>query len=713
MFGLPVDILIFSVSAILLFAVSHYFWWRRHFGLLHVVSWAALLVILPLASWRATIEEENKRRDLTEQLTGFAPTYALEMARMGHEKINRDTPADDPTYLRLIEMQLQWMKVNRRATSIYTFMLDPEFDYKHKDGEPIHFVICAEVDYDQNGRYEGEDEQRVPIGERYEDTTKPLFDVFRGKSSFEDQPVVDKWGTWVTAYAPVYDSSGKVTAGLGVDFHAEEWLEALAGARQNMLTLAGFGVLCLLGGVTASTVQMSMRDAKRQREVARITKAQKQKFETLVNSIEGVVFEWDDQEQRFHYTSSQAMRIMGQISTYWMQGLNWERHVHPHDLGAVQTLRRTAMENGVLYHCEYRFIGPDGGMIWLRETGNRAESTLEEGRTVLRGILYEISVQKRAAETLEQTHRQLVETSRRAGMAEVATGVLHNVGNVLNSVNVASTLIHQKLNNGRLAPLAQLASLLQSQGAQLPSFFQNDPRGKVVPGYVANLAAHLQKEQESVLVEIDNLVKNVEHIKNIVDLQQAYARTGGNMEPVDLVELVEDALRINSASLTRHRIQLEKYFEPHLPLAKTDRNKVMQILVNLIRNAKHAVDDSSNEVRTIGVAIQRFGGDRVRVGVTDTGCGIPPENMAKLFSHGFTTRKHGHGFGLHSSEAAARELGGSLSAHSEGAGKGATFLLELPLGPSASASSAPAMESAAPVTVTEASPANEEALTLS
>jgi signal transduction histidine kinase len=272
-----------------------------------------------------------------------------------------------------------------------------------------------------------------------------------------------------------------------------------------------------------------------------------------------------------------------------------------------------------------------------------------------------------------------MDTSRRAGMAEVATGVLHNVGNVLNSVNVASTIIHQKLNSSRISTLAQLAALLKSNSGDLPGFFQNDPRAKVVPDYLAGLSTYLQTEQAEVLAEVDHLVKNVEHIKNIVDLQQSYARTGAAMEPVDLVELAEDALHINAASLNRHRIRLEKHFDPGLPPAHTDKNTVLQILVNLIRNAKHAVEESNSDQRLISIAIRRHGEERVGIIVADTGVGIPPENMARLFSHGFTTRKTGHGFGLHSSEAAARELGGTLSAKSDGPGLGASFTLVLPL----------------------------------
>ena len=178
---------------------------------------------------------------------------------------------------------------------------------------------------------------------------------------------------------------------------------------------------------------------------------------------------------------------------------------------------------------------------------------------------------------------------------------------------------------------------------------------------------------------MNKLVKNIEHIKNIVDLQQNYARTGGTMEPLSLVDLVEDALGINSASLSRHRIRVEKVYEEALPPALADRSKVLQILVNLIRNAKHAIDDHNPDDRILGIRIARSGDDRVLITVRDTGIGIAAENMSRLFTHGFTTRKDGHGFGLHSSEASAREMNGALTAASDGIGRGASFTLELGL----------------------------------
>jgi C4-dicarboxylate-specific signal transduction histidine kinase len=225
--------------------------------------------------------------------------------------------------------------------------------------------------------------------------------------------------------------------------------------------------------------------------------------------------------------------------------------------------------------------------------------------------------------------------------------------------------------------LAKTAALLREHQADLGQFLTQDSRGKMVPSYLGTLAEHLTAEQAEILKELGSLTKNIEHIKDIVTMQQSYAKVSGIVENLPLTELLEDALRINAAGLARHGVQVLREFEEVPPVA-VDKHKVLQILVNLMQNAKYAMDDARREDKCLVVGIAQRAG-RVRISIKDNGVGIKPENLTRIFSHGFTTRKNGHGFGLHSGALAAKEMGGSLSAHSDGPGTGATFVLELPL----------------------------------
>ncbi|HYC69587.1 MAG TPA: PAS domain-containing protein [Opitutaceae bacterium] len=295
------------------------------------------------------------------------------------------------------------------------------------------------------------------------------------------------------------------------------------------------------------------------------------------------------------------------------------------------------------------------------------------------GLTKDITESKRMEQALEQTRRELLEATRQAGMAEVATGVLHNVGNVLNSLNVAATVIANGLRDSRTETLARVTALLREheRAGDLGAFLTTDPRGRKVPELLESLAGHFTAERERLRREVEELQRSVDHIKDIVAMQQAYATVVGVSEPLDPAQLMEDALRINSTALVRHDVSVERAFTA-VPAVLAERGKVLQVLVNFIRNAKYACDEGGGQPKRIILRIEGAEPGRVRLAVEDNGVGIPPENLTRIFQHGFTTRANGHGFGLHSSALAAREMKGSVTAHSAGAGQGATFVLELP-----------------------------------
>jgi signal transduction histidine kinase len=221
--------------------------------------------------------------------------------------------------------------------------------------------------------------------------------------------------------------------------------------------------------------------------------------------------------------------------------------------------------------------------------------------------------------------------------------------------------------------------LLETNRHDLPGFLSANGRGDQVINFMKSLSQHLAAERATALEELRELAKNIEHIKEIVVMQQSYAKVSGVTEKVNVIELVEDALRMNAGALARHQVRLVREYAPPLPEILVEKHKVLQVLVNLIRNAKYACDESPSNDKRLTLRIDPLE-DRVRILVIDNGVGIPAENLKRIFNHGFTTRKHGHGFGLHSGALAAKELNGSLSAHSDGPGCGATFVLELPLG---------------------------------
>jgi len=352
-------------------------------------------------------------------------------------------------------------------------------------------------------------------------------------------------------------------------------------------------------------------------------------------------------------------------------------------------------------HAQIRFyagsplITPDGhalGMLCVNDQTPRKLSPEQKaalqalGRQVvaqfelkrnLKELQETIVHRDRAENELKQTHQRLVDASRQAGMAEVATSVLHNVGNVLNSVNVSSSLIAEKMRTSKVVNIAKVVALIRAHENNLENFLTEDPKGKQLPDYLANLAAHLEEEQEDILHEVGSLVNNIVHIREIVAMQQNYAKSSGVREMLKVGDLISDALNMNREAITRHKIEVRRDFD-EVPPILTEKHKVLQILVNLIRNAKHACGDSGKPDKQIVLRVAK-GDGCIQISVADNGVGIAGENLTRIFGHGFTTRKEGHGFGLHSGALSAKEIGGSLHAFSKGLGCGATFTLELPV----------------------------------
>jgi signal transduction histidine kinase len=278
---------------------------------------------------------------------------------------------------------------------------------------------------------------------------------------------------------------------------------------------------------------------------------------------------------------------------------------------------------------------------------------------------------------LAQAHTRLVAVSRQAGMAEFATGILHNVGNVLNSVTIASTCIADSVRRSKAASLAKVVALLREHEDELGRFFTDNPKGRLVLDFLAQLAEQLTGAQAGALQELAELHKNIEHIKDIVTSQQGMARSSSRAKAVNVTELVEDAVKLSLTGVARLKIEVITDYAD-LPWVTLEKSRTLQILVNLVRNAKEACVASDQPEKKLNIRTTA-GIGCVRIAVTDNGVGIPAENLARIFTHGFTTKQDGHGFGLNSAALAAKEMGGSLSVHSGGPGQGATFVLELPL----------------------------------
>jgi signal transduction histidine kinase len=250
---------------------------------------------------------------------------------------------------------------------------------------------------------------------------------------------------------------------------------------------------------------------------------------------------------------------------------------------------------------------------------------------------------------------------------------------VLNSVNVSATMLTNQIKSSKVGQLRQVMDLIHQHDTDLADYITSDEKGKQVPRFLKVLTEHLAADEKSLLEEAQSLISNVEHIKTIISTQQSYATSGGLVEPIDVNVLLDDALKLHTGSFERHGIVVERDYAD-LPTVLIDKQRLLQIVINLVKNAKEALVEQVREQRRLEIST-RASGDRLIVAVTDTGVGIDKEQLSRIFSHGFTTKAQGHGFGLHSCANAATEMDGKLTVHSEGHLKGATFTLDLPFVP--------------------------------
>ena len=280
---------------------------------------------------------------------------------------------------------------------------------------------------------------------------------------------------------------------------------------------------------------------------------------------------------------------------------------------------------------------------------------------------------------IQTAQAQLVESARRAGMAEIATSVLHNVGNLLNSAMTSSTVIRETVGHSRVVSLTRLAEVLRNHPGGLPEFVRSDPRGGRLTEFFSEIAAALGSEHQVVAGKLQVLAESHEPIRQIIALQQSYAGVTGVKDSIKLPGMIEDATRLFMESFKKHDITISTEFASDLPAILVEKHKLMQILINLLQNARDATKGRSREDRRIHIRAAQLSPDKVIVELTDNGVGISPEQQARIFNFGFTTKADGHGFGLHGCANLTKEMGGTLQATSPGAEQGATFSLTLPI----------------------------------
>lgn len=286
-------------------------------------------------------------------------------------------------------------------------------------------------------------------------------------------------------------------------------------------------------------------------------------------------------------------------------------------------------------------------------------------------------------EELENTNRELtsaqqelVAKAHKAGMADIATGTLHNVGNVLNSINTSIYMMKDIVKDSPLKDLQRANQLLKKHMENLENFIAHDPRGPKLMQFYLKLETPFHDLQNLICNHLNRLMDRINLVNEIIIAQQNYAGARPALEELDLTDVIEDALKLQAAMLDKYKIKIVKDYQL-LPKTVIQRTKFLHILINLFNNARDAMQENPEDGRILTITLN---GDNqnIYLWVRDTGCGIPPELIQSVFIQGFTTKHEGRGYGLHSCVNYMTEMGGNIRVESPGVGQGATFILQFP-----------------------------------
>lgn len=479
------------------------------------------------------------------------------------------------------------------------------------------------------------------------------------------------------AMIPLRDENDAVKGAMVLEFFPQLWNEARSHEQWRVVReFVGLLVICVcLGGFLVAT-----EEKRRKRELEKNIQPLMQDIESLdgmVNSVQGVVWERSASGGTFTYLSDHADGYLGFPLSRWANEKDFlDQVIHSEDVVRVHERWNLAVAGLGKYQAEYRVVRADGTTAFVQEYGQAAKLMIDG--VVLRGILLDITSQRENEASIQDMHKMMVEASRQAGMAEIATGVLHNVGNVLNSLNVGAKLLAERLKKSRMDKLCQAALLLKEHLPENPDFFINDKRGQVLPGYLVDLSGYLRDEQNRLNATVSDMIERIEHIRDMIMLQQSHSSVRTLWEPLDLATIMEEALRLEmDVNIAHQQVKVVRHYAD-LPPIYSARGLLLQILVNLLANACQAMGDKPAAERKLSLRIGPHEDNQVRISVEDTGCGIQPRHLTSIFTQGFTTKKDGHGFGLHHASLLAQDLGGMLKAESDGLGKGARFILDIP-----------------------------------
>lgn len=425
--------------------------------------------------------------------------------------------------------------------------------------------------------------------------------------------------------------------------------------REMTVSVFGQGVLCV------------SRDVTQREKIRREIENKNALMETFVNNIPDMAWV-KDRNSKFIIANKAFCNAVGMAHEFLV---NNTCDVCFGELATkFKADDRAVMESKTQKRIEESIIDGNQNVVWLETI----KSPLRDAAGTIVGtvgIARDITERKRLNAALNTA-------SRLGGMAEVAIGVLHNVGNAINSVNVSASLVGDKLQSKSMKILSRGMELVVTHKDDLARFLTEDPAGKALLQGLPRLSSSIMREQQDMIAEVESVRGHLGQIMQTIQRQEEYARVTSVVEKCSLDQVIDEALAFVVARCKELGVQVKTEIDEMLDITQ-DRNQIVQILANLLRNAVDALADADRPEKVINVVGHRHGDERFWIEVSDNGTGISEKARSAIFRYGFSTKRDGHGFSLHNSSVVAQAMGGALSFSSDGTGRGSAFRLELPI----------------------------------
>lgn len=416
-------------------------------------------------------------------------------------------------------------------------------------------------------------------------------------------------------------------------------------------------------------------------KVEKRTHALKKREELFVRAVNaGKVCVWDWEIGSNRLAIAQELKSMlGFQQDDFKSVRDYLRLIHQED--RIHLLRRIKTcaakpKTQPFYEGECRIRHRDGREIWFLVRGSVVCD--EQGQvTGFSGSSTDITQRKLAELELEKARKEALARAHKIGKAEFATTVLHNIGNVLSSVNVASSNMREIVNRSKLTNLTSGFQMIQENIGNLADFLTSDQRGQMLPDYLTKACDMMVKDLEELKTSAYSITNKIGLMRDIIETQQSLAKSEERLQNRPIPDLIEEALTIQSESLKRYQVKVKRAYKTEVKVT-VPVARFLHVLINLFKNASEAMRTMPEDKRVLRIEVTEAKDERICMDIQDSGEGINAEELEQLFTHGFTTKEDGHGFGLHYCKKAIEEIGGSIAVSSEGKQCGATFSLCFP-----------------------------------